>query len=238
MTNFLSLTGDERDVIAGEYVLGTLDQHSSEQVEAAMARDPNWAAAVAAWEARLGGLVDLAPPEAPPPQLWTEVEAALWPAPAAPARKPSRFWQSWAIGASLAAAALAGLAVMPRQTAPQMQAVLVADANQPAFMAQVDAAGGLQLAAATSAGGVRPNAAEGRSLQLWGLPPGATTPRSLGVLPRDAGIFHVASGQLHAVPDMLILISQEPEGGSPTGLPTGPVVFYGRLVAVPQPGHW
>ena len=58
------------------------------------------------------------------------------------------------------------------------------------------------------------------------------------MLPKDAGIFRVAPGQLHAVPDMLILISQEPEGGSPTGLPTGPVVFYGRLVAVPQPGHW
>ena len=237
MTDLRALTGDERDVIAGEYVLGTLDQQSSDQVEAAMAADPAWAASVAAWERRLRGLVDLAPPEAPPPQLWTQVEAALWPA-AAPKRNFGRFWQGWAIGASLAAAAFAGLALVPRATAPQMQAVLVADANQPAFMAQVDASGGLQLAAATSAGGVRPNAAEGRSLQLWGLPPGATTPRSLGVLPKDAGIFRVAPGQLHAVPDMLILISQEPEGGSPTGQPTGPVVFYGRLIAVPEPAHW
>ena len=170
MTDFLSLTGDERDVIAGEYVLGTLDQQSSEQVEAAMARDPHWAEAVAAWEARLRGLVALAPPEAPPADLWTQVEEAVWPG-AAPSRvrfwRAKGFWQSWAIGASLAAAA-----------------------------------------------------------------------RSLGVLPKDPGIFRVAPGQLHAVPDMLIMISQEPEGGSPTGQPTGPVVFYGRLAAVPQPGHW
>ena len=241
MTDFLSLTGDERDVIAGEYVLGTLDQQSSEQVEAAMARDPHWAEAVAAWEARLRGLVALAPPEAPPADLWTQVEEAVWPG-AAPSRvrfwRAKGFWQSWAIGASLAAAALAVLAILPRQTAPQMLAVLVADANQPAFMAQVDASGGLQLAAAISAGGVRPNVAAGRSLELWGLPPGAAAPRSLGVLPKDPGIFRVAPGQLHAVPDMLIMISQEPEGGSPTGQPTGPVVFYGRLAAVPQPGHW
>ena len=119
-----------------------------------------------------------------------------------------------------------------RPPANQMSAVLVADANQPAYLARVDASGGLQLAAAVSAGGVRPHAPAGRSLQLWGLPPGATTPRSLGVLPRDAGPFNVTAGALRAVPDMLILISQEPEGGSPTGLPTGPVVFYGRLVAL------
>jgi len=247
MTDFLSLSGDERDVIAGEYVLGTLDQQTSEQVEAAMARDPNWAAAVAAWEARLRGLVDLAPPEAPPPQLWTAVEAALWPTDALKRARfwqatriwrATRFWQSWAIGASFVVAALAVFALLPRQTAPQMLAVLVADANQPAFMAQVDASGGLRLAAATSAGGVRPNAAAGRSLELWGLPPGATAPRSLGVLPKDPGIFRVAAGQLRAVPDMLIMISQEPEGGSPTGQPTGPVVFYGRLIAVPEPAHW
>ena len=37
MTDLRALTGDERDVIAGEYVLGTLDQQSSDQVEAAMA---------------------------------------------------------------------------------------------------------------------------------------------------------------------------------------------------------
>jgi anti-sigma-K factor RskA len=32
---------------------------------------------------------------------------------------------------------------------------------------------------------------------------------------------------------MLIAISLEPEGGSPTGQPTGPILFFGRLIAAP-----
>ena len=229
------MTDPERTLLAGEYVLGTLDHRASAEVEAAMATDPALRDAVETWERQLAPLEIFMTPEAPPPGLWNHIEADLWPVPRA---RVWRFvWPAWAIGATLVAASLALFAVLPRlpanrPPANQMSAVLVADANQPAYLARVDASGGLQLAAAVSAGGVRPQAPAGRSLQLWGLPPGATTPRSLGVLPRDAGPFNVTAGALRAVPDMLILISQEPEGGSPTGLPTGPVVFYGRLVAL------
>jgi hypothetical protein len=223
------MTDADRDLLAGEYVLGTLDQRESSAVEAAMLTDPALRAAVETWERHLAPLEVFATPEAPPPGLWRQIETALWPV--AP-RSAWRFvWPGWAIGATLVAAGLALFAVLPRAPDSRMTAVLVADANQPAYVARVDASGGLQLAAAVSAGGARPQAPAGRSLQLWGLPPGATTPRSLGVLPRTPGPFTVAPGALRAVPDMLILISQEPEGGSPTGLPTGPVVFYGRLIA-------
>ena len=220
----------DRDLLAGEYVLGTLDQDQSDAVESAMATDPALRSAVDAWERRLAPLGVYMTPEAPPAGLWTTIEARLWPSRQS---KPWRFiWPAWAIGASLVAAGLGVFAVLPRPAGNQMTAVLVADASQPAYLARVDGAGGLQLAAAVSAAGVRPQAPPGRSLQLWGLPPGTTTPRSLGVLPREPGPFTVTPSSLRAVPDMLILISQEPEGGSPTGLPTGPVVFYGRLTAV------
>jgi anti-sigma-K factor RskA len=224
------MTDPERNLLAGEYVLGTLDQQESAKIEAAMATDPGLRDAVETWERQLAPLEIFMTPEAAPPGLWRQIEADLW-----PQRRPSlwRFvWPAWAVGATVVAASLAFFAVLPRTPAIQMTAVLVADANQPAYLARVDASGGLQLAAAVSAGGVRPQAPAGRSLQLWGLPPGATAPRSLGVLPRGAGSFTVTAGALRAVPNMLILISQEPEGGSPTGQATGPVVFYGRLTAV------
>lgn len=222
------MTEAERNMLAGEYVLGTLDQRESAEIEAAMATDPALRAAVETWERQLAPLEIFMTPEAPPPGLWKQIEADLWPV---PRRSVWRFvWPTWAIGATLVAAGLALVAFMPRAPVNLMTAVLVADANQPAYLARVDAGGGLQLAAAVSAGGIRPQAPAGRSLQLWGLPPGATVPRSLGVLPRDAGPFSVAAGALRAVPDMLILISVEPEGGSPTGQATGPVVFYGRLI--------
>ncbi len=56
-------------------------------------------------------------------------------------------------------------------------------------------------------------------------------PEALGVVP--------ANGQLEigALPEALedgatLAISIEPKAGSPTGLPTGPVIFVGRLNAV------
>ncbi|WP_376087849.1 hypothetical protein ACE7GA_15050 [Roseomonas sp. CCTCC AB2023176] len=38
-------------------------------------------------------------------------------------------------------------------------------------------------------------------------------------------------GSIRPQPGMLIEISLEPPGGSPTGRPTGPILFIGRLTA-------
>ncbi len=66
----------------------------------------------------------------------------------------------------------------------------------------------------------------GKALELWALPPGATAPKSLGVM--------AAAGQRMTLPAMpaagtTLLVSVEPQGGSPTGAPTGPVVYSGKL---------
>ena len=76
--------------------------------------------------------------------------------------------------------------------------------------------------------GLRPSAAIGvaqdRDLQLWSLPEGATRPASLGVLP--AGGKQLPPG---VQPGTKLLVSLEPKGGSPTGQPTGPVLYGGEL---------
>ncbi|MBK1661604.1 RNA polymerase subunit sigma-70, partial [Paracraurococcus ruber] len=74
---------EEREALAGEYVLGTLDARQAAEVAAALPEDAALRAAVVAWEARLAPLTALAPPEAPPPGLWDRIEAAL-PGAAAP----------------------------------------------------------------------------------------------------------------------------------------------------------
>jgi anti-sigma-K factor RskA len=78
---------------------------------------------------------------------------------------------------------------------------------------------------------VRPTASitvpSDKDLELWALPQGETRPRSLGVLP--------ASGrQLTAplAPNTQLLVSLEPKGGSPTGQPTGPVLYGGWLTTI------
>ena len=237
MSASLPTDPEARDLLAGEYVLGTLDARQAAVVEAAIARDPALAEAVAAWARRLGPLTRLALPEAPPDGLWDRIAARLPGAePAARPALPRGFWlwRGWALGATLAAAVFAGLAFLPRAEKPAYMTVLVSDRAAPAWIAQADRAGGITLAAVRPAFGDPQGAVpEGRVMQLWGLRPGDPGPTSLALLPRTPGRVNIPAPALRPVNNMLIEISLEPEGGSPTGRPTGPVLFYGRLTEAP-----
>ena len=226
-----------RDLLAGEYVLGTLDARQSAAVEAALPGDAALAEAVAGWTNRLAPLTRLAPPEAPPPGLWERIEARLGGAPRAitsGAARLSWLWRGWAIGASLAAAVFAGIAFVPRAEKPAYMTVLVSDRAAPAWIAQADRSGGITLAAVRPAFGAPQQVTpDGRVMQLWALRPGDSGPTSLALLPRTPGRINIPAPALRPVDNMLIEISLEPEGGSPTGRPTGPILFYGRLIEAP-----
>jgi anti-sigma-K factor RskA len=223
----------ELDAIAAEYVLGTLDARTSRAVEQALASNRVLADSVQAWEATFAPLAALAPPEAPPPELWSRIEQALAPT-SVPRRRGSwvqGLWRAWAIGASFAAIALAALVMQSRPEAPQMMSVLVSDPTQTAWTAEVDRRGALQLAALSGPGGTPNDTApsDGRVLELWGQPPGATAPTSLGLVPRGSGRVSIPQPAVRPVAGMLIMISLEQPGGAPGGKPTGPVLFIGRL---------
>jgi anti-sigma-K factor RskA len=68
----------------------------------------------------------------------------------------------------------------------------------------------------------------GREMELWMLPPGAAQSASLGMLPAAGRRITVASMPADGTK---LMISLEPPGGSPSGAPTGPVVYAGMLVA-------
>ena len=92
--------------------------------------------------------------------------------------------------------------------------------RQPAFLVDVDAAGELRLQAFRGAiGGARPTPSAGRVLQLWGVLPGASEPVDLGVLPPDPLVVTIPLSVLQPVPDMIVQISLEPQGGSKSGAP-------------------
>ncbi len=115
------------------------------------------------------------------------------------------------------------------------------DPDQPGFLVEVDLARGEIRArpiapsdpARLGAGAV----GEGnRDYELWLVDRGE--PRSLGVLPHDAGghSLRLSVEQLgRAGPEAALAVSLEPAGGSPTGQPTGPVVFSGKLIPLPDP---
>jgi anti-sigma-K factor RskA len=215
----------ERDALAGEYVLGTLDARAAAEVVRAMETDAALRQAVAAWEARLAPLTALAPPEAPPPGLWDRIAASLdGPRPAPVVAKP-RFWQAWALGASVVAAGLAALLLARPVPEQRLMTVLLTQRDQPAWLVEAEG-GALRLASLNP----QPVPSD-RVMQLWALPQGASAPTSLGLIPAEQGRLTVTPSAIRPEPGMLIEITLEPPGGSPTGRPTGPILFIGRLAA-------
>lgn len=223
------------DLLAGEYVLGCLDAEAAAAVVARAAREPALAAAIRDWEERLAPLAALLPEAAPPPELWQRIAAALPPPrlelAAEHIRRRLRFWRASTAGAlalaAALAAALAGLLLWraPPPTTPRAIATLApANGQGPLFMAMMNAKGEIAIASAAPL-----TIAADRSLELWELPAGETRPRSLGVLPA-AGTRLVRAAD--AGPLTQLMISLEPRGGSPTGQPTGPVLYAGTLTAV------
>ena len=228
------MSGTDRDTLAAEFALGTLDARTAAAVAQAMPDDPALAAAVLAWEGRLAPLAGLAPPEAPPAGLWDRIERAI----TRDRAQPRSTWRRrvpalWAAGATALAAGLGAFIVGGGADRPPMMTVLLSDRAESAWTAEVGRDGAIHLAAIPPVAGAGRPVPEDRVLQLWALPPGAAGPTSLGLLARGQRSVTVPAPPVRPVPGMLIEISQEPPGGSPLGRPSGPVLFIGRLS---QPG--
>ena len=227
---------EDREGLAAEYVLGTLDHTERLGVERALASDAEFARLVEGWEWRLSPLALALEPVAAPLHLRGKVLAAISVGLAEPARvialqrRASR-WRGAAVGTWALAAALAGVMlfrVMPAREASHYVAVLESEGPGPAFLASVDLASGTISVRPVSA--VTPT---GKSYELWAVGAGRDKPQSLGVIAAD---FRIPANRLGKVDkaslgETLFAVSLEPEGGSPTGQPTGPVLFTGKLVA-------
>lgn len=226
---------DENDALAAEYVLGTLSAEELAQAERDIAADPAFARMVAAWERRLSPLALALEPVAAPSQLKSKVLSAI--AASSPdgsnvvmlQRRVTR-WRIATAAVAALAAGLVGLILLqpaPEPAAGRFVAVLQAEGPGPAFLASVDLARGT-ISVRTV--GAPPQ--QGKSYELWALGAGRDKPQSLGVIAAD---FRIPAGRLGkvekaALNDTLFAVSLEPEGGSPTGQPTGPVMFTGKLV--------
>jgi anti-sigma-K factor RskA len=239
---------EDYDLLAAEYVLGVLDATESAAVEALAAREESVVVSIEQWQNRLAPLALVASPLAPPDELWPRIEASIGgfaepqaapatPAASAPATTaevisfPRRAWNSagvWraaTVAALALAAAFAGIAFLQRPAPPAQFAAALAPASAPApvFLAETQPDGSILVRPLT-----RVAVESGKDLELWALPQGANRPVSLGVLPAIGK--HVPGDLARA--DTQLLVSLEPQGGSPTGQPTGPVLYAGTLTKV------
>jgi len=228
------------DRLAADYVTGTLRGPARRRFEALLPAHANLRAAVRGWQDRLMPLTATIPPQRPSPQLWQRIEARIGGAAApAPAAAPARgwwaqlaFWRGLAALATVAALSLAVLLAAPGPAQPPI--IVVMNATTPPAGTAPGAIVPASFVASISGDGravvTRPltgvSVEADRALELWAIA-GSNAPRSLGLISANAATV-VRRGRLPAGTDALA-VSLEPPGGSPTGTPTGPVLFVGRL---------
>jgi anti-sigma-K factor RskA len=232
------VTGDEPDVTTAELALGLLDGDDRAQALRRVLAEPDFAAEVEAWRVRFGQLFDIWPEAAAPGDGLIRLDRAL--DPAAPTgvstRGTSRLWPTLTAVSSLIAACLL-LFVLLRPlvvpVAPVQQAasvpMLVAAimpgtaGTEPAAALYDPHSGRLTMTAAAMGDPLH-------SAQLWVIG-GDSVPHSLGLMTTHGKTVMAlpAAMRAHMTGGAVIAVSLEPMGGSPTGLPTGPVIAKGAL---------
>ena len=240
------MTRDERDRLAAQYALGLLEGDEAQATETLLHTDRDFERAVARWRERFAEFDAQAPSLAPPSGPRARIESDLPASPGAmrrpaavpPAadtvaprcaaaqprllarrgpcrrlrepcarRRPSRRWAD----ARAAAAGLRRGAARRTTPAPRLFAVN-AFADGSAELVPLE---GVSIPA-------------GRSLELWTFARGtAAPPVSVGVLDQARAVRFRLDRLPRVAPSQLFAISVEPQGGSPTGLPTGPVLMKG-----------
>jgi anti-sigma-K factor RskA len=220
-----------RQKLAAESVLGTLQGAARLRFERLLRDDARLRAEVGAWEQRLGPLLlTMGVPVPPPARVWTGIRRRLFDAAAAPGGRDSpRWWRAFALGSAALAAMLllyvgAGL-FAPPPLAPPLAAILQNDKSQSVWVVSASADG-----AALSVRTLTPQPLSvGQAFELW-LVPGDGKPRSLGLI-SSTGATQLAlpkALQPALVQGAVLAVSLEPAGGSPTGSPTGPVLYQGK----------
>jgi anti-sigma-K factor RskA len=219
-----------REQLAAEYVLGTMPILVRRRFERLLADDATLRRSVDDWHGRFDPLDDAAAEQAPPPRVWNAIERQLA-LPPVTAERPGwlaslTFWR----GMSFAAAALAALALVyiavrpaPSPTA-NVVAILSDDKGEPSWVALAGVRPGNVAIAPVRA--IAIDAAH--AFQLWAIADGK--PRPLGLLTPEPGRPLMVQAAL-VPPGGVLAISVEPSGGSPTGLPTGPVPYKGAVLS-------
>lgn len=226
-------SAQERDELAGEYVLGTLSAEERAEVQRRLPNEPELQAAVDAWERRLLELTDLAPAHQPSSQLWQRIERSVGQLTHKMAPEIS-WWNRLSLWRGLSAAGLAATlllgSILLTQTTPKPSYLVVLVAPQdkaPGWVIQASSPREIQLIPL----GVVEVPAD-KALEFWTKADGWQGPVSLGLV-KPGQALSVPLDKLPPLqPNQLFELTLEGANGSPIGKPTGPIQAIGRAVKV------
>jgi anti-sigma-K factor RskA len=220
------------DELAAQYVLGTLRGPARRRFERYCKHNASALHAVRRWEDRLVDLLAGVVPVAPSALVWDRIKFRVRRNHALRPKKAFATFGNWRFAAAAGVAALAiafGIWSGFGPTSSQLLANFVD--QQQTQLWTVEASrnrGELRISAATNLA-LDP----ARAYELWALPGDGAAPVSLGLMPRSGrGVLELNDAQRLALSrSRQIAISLEPWGGSPTGAPTGPVLFVAEVAA-------
>jgi len=235
--------------LAAEFALGTLRGRARQRFRRFMAEDAVLAAAVQDWELRLAPMAAAVAPVQPPARVWRAIQERIGGAAVRPDGIWANlaFWRNLGLAASgMAAGLLAAIVfISPQAPSPapapmvvrvpsnEMAATYLAVLSDPKTQKPM-----LVVSAGRSSNELWVKTLDpaihvpDRSLELWALPPGQA-PKSLGVVApseKMAALKLVAAADLAFADVPALAVSLEPAGGSPTGAPTGPVLYTGPFL--------
>ena len=228
------------DRLAAAYVAGTLRGAARRRFVALTRVHPALRQAVRDWEARLMPLTAPVEPVTPPAQVWRAIERRIAPvaASANSAAPQPGWWGRLAVWrgltgvATMAALTLAVLLALPQPAQPPIVVVLSAAGGTPGVGSVVPASFVASISPDGRALVTKPiqqvSLQADKALELWAVPPQGA-PRSLGLISAQ-GATVVQRGKV-LDNTAALAVSLEPPGGSPTGAPTGPILYIGKLTS-------
>ena len=216
-----------RRALAADYSIGLMQGAARRRFEQWLLEDAALRAEVAQWQEHLASLTHTLPEQEVPERVWQAIQARIEPQRLHVPPKQSLWMRLRLVVAACAVLASLYIGFIYQSDSVRYSATLLSASQQPAL--QIQAHGQyLQvdpLALAT--------VGLDRSLELWAIPADGK-PISLGVVPVGGkGRINLSQAQRDLLGTPIALaVSLEPHGGSPTGQPTGPVLYQGPLVAL------
>lgn len=224
----------ENNTLAAELALGLLTGDEKKAAIDRLAQDVDFAESVHEWQERLAGMAEGMTPVMPPARAWHGIREKLGHVQAVLLEDPIETLRPWwrkPLGALTGFAAIAVAVFLWMQVTPKppgdgqdYQAQLVSDNPALSVVAHLQ---GREIKVTLEKGAVP----DGRDFEIWWIDPDGADPTSLGLVPASGSAIVTLPKDLVPQKGVKIALSDEPEGGAPTGKVTGTVVAVSDLIS-------